>query len=765
MTSLCAGSVKVCDDQRVVATARRRRDAEKLRRLVARSAILAVTVANWAAWVREGGGGALTERYVVVSNEGPGPTTQVSARAVLDALGSAVIVTDTDRTILMWNDEAERLFGWGEPEVVGLDVSKVLVGPDDTHAADAIMAEVRVGAAWAGDFPVVSKDGSILRVAVVDRPVLGDDGEVVAVVGVSVDVTDQRRLEYETVAVAAHLALALDAGGLGTWRWDIASGVVDWDSRLEALHGLAPGEFDGTFEAYTARLHPEDAPAVLATVRDAVAERRSYIVNHRSVWPDGTVRWLQGKGTVITDAGGVVTGTIGCVADVTDHVLVVEERERAVAAALESAARERLSAQRLEFLGQVNDALARAETPADVMRSVTQVAVPTLGEWCSIFVLPENGGPIPDIEIAHSDPNMVAYAQELRTRFPYEPHAASGIPHVIRTGESEFYPEINDAVIAEAGTTDEARDVVRSLRLRSAIAVPLVKRGRVLGALQFVNTESSRVYTEQDLALAKAVANRIASTLENRRLAEHQRLIATTLQASLLPSALPEIPGVDLAVRYWAAGEGTEVGGDFYDVFQIDDDHWGLVIGDVCGTGPRAAALTGLARHTIRAAAWAGASGEEVLRQLNHAIWRSDQSTFCTTAYCELRSRKDGFVFDVTAGGHPLPILCRADGSNELLGVPGTLLGAFAESSATTCSTQLFAGDAVMLHTDGVTDLAPPYDLAPEAMQAMAVAAAASSVTADGIASALGESIADTLSLAERDDDIALLILRIGSVG
>ena len=663
----------------------------------------------------------------------------------------------------MWNDEAERLFGWSEPEVVGLDVSHVLVGPEDKHAADAIMAEVSVGTAWAGDFPVVSKDGSILRVAVVDCPVLGDDGEVVAVVGISVDVTDQRRLEHETAAVAAHLALALDAGGLGTWRWDIASGVVDWDSRLEALHGLAPGEFDGTFEAYTARLHPEDASTVLATVRDAVAERRAYVVNHRSVWPDGTVRWLQGKGTVITDAAGVVTGTIGCVADVTDHVLVVEERERSVAAALESAARERLSAQRLEFLGQVNDALTRAETPADVMRSVTQVAVPTLGEWCSIFVLPEHGGPIPDIEIAHSDPNMVAYAQELQTRFPYEPHAASGIPRVIRTGESEFYPEINDVLIADAGTTDEARDVVRSLRLRSAIAVPLVKRGRVLGALQFVNTESSRVYTEQDLALAEAVANRIASTLENRRLAEHQRLIATTLQASLLPNVLPEIPGVDLAVRYWAAGEGTEVGGDFYDVFQIDDDHWALVIGDVCGTGPRAAALTGLARHTIRAAAWAGASGEDVLRQLNHAIWRSDQSTFCTAAYCELRRTEDGFVFAVTAGGHPLPILRRADGSNELLGVPGTLLGAFAESSATTCSTQLFVGDAVMLHTDGVTDLAPPYDLAPEEMQAMAVAAAASSASADGIARSLGESIADTLPLAERDDDIALLILRIGS--
>ncbi|MEO6469570.1 MAG: SpoIIE family protein phosphatase [Acidimicrobiia bacterium] len=700
-----------------------------------------------------------------MSGEGFDDDTTVLARAVIDALSSAVIVTKVDRTILMWNKEAERLFGWSEREVLGRDISDVLVGPEEQAAADAVMTEVRSGGPWSGDFSVLHKDGTTLRLAVSDNPVLGPDGEIVAIVGISTDVTHQRRLERDASALAERLALALDAGGLGTWRWEIDSGVVHWDTRLEGLFGLEPGEFDGTFEAYTARLHPDDAPAVMAAVREAVAEKQAYVVDHRTVWPDETVRWLQGKGMVTTDAAGRVTGTIGCVADVTDQVLVVKERERAVTAALEAADLERLSAERLAFLGQVNDALAGAETRIDVMRGVTRVAVPTLGEWCSIFVLPEDGSPIPDVEIAHADPEMVQYARELQMRFPYEPEAASGIPHVIRTGESEFYPEIDDALIDEADTTEEARDIVRSLRLRSAIAVPLVKRGRVIGALQFVNTESSRVYTEQDLALANAVANRVASTLENRRLAEHQRLIATTLQASLLPSSLPLISGVDLAVRYWAAGEGTEVGGDFYDVFEVGEGHWAVVIGDVCGTGPRAATLTGLARHTIRAAAWSGASGEAVLRQLNQAIWRSDRSTFCTAAYCELRHLADGVVLDVTAGGHPLPILRRADGSNELLGTPGTLLGAFSESEATTCTTKLSRGDSVVLYTDGVTDLAPPHDLSPEGMREMAVAAAASGTSADAIAEALGDAIEAKLPLAERDDDIALLVLRIDSDG
>ena len=188
-----------------------------------------------------------------------------------------------------------------------------------------------------------------------------------------------------------------------------------------------------------------------------------------------------------------------------------------------------------------------------------------------------------------------------------------------------------------------------------------------------------------------------------------------------------------------------------------------MVIGDVCGTGPRAATLTGLARHTMRAAAWSGASGEEVLRQLNQAIWRSDRSTFCTAAYCELRLLADGPVLDVTAGGHPLPILRRADGSNRLLGTPGTLLGAFLESEATTCTTKLSAGDSVVLYTDGVTDLAPPHGLSPDEMQEMAVAAAASGRSADAVAEALGDAIEAKLPLAERDDDIALLVLRIDS--
>ena len=539
------------------------------------------------------------------------------------------------------------------------------------------------------------------------------------------------------------------------------TGQTDWDTKVEQLFGLGPGEFDGTYETYVSLLHPEDAPEVLATVQDAVATKSAYVVDHRVVWPDGSVHWLQGKGRAILDDDGEVLGTIGCVADVTEQMNALLERERLTAAALEAADNERVSRERIEFLGQINDALSTATSRAEVMHNVTRAAVPRLGDWCSIFVLPDADSNIPDIDIAHVDPKMIAYARELLERFPYDPDAQTGIPAVIRSGRSEFYPEIDDEVIDHGDATDEARDVVHELGLRSAIAVPLTKRGRILGAIQFVNDESSRRYTPDDLALAQAAAARIASSLEYIRLNEHQRMIATTLQASLLPAKLPDIPGVDIAVRYWATGEGTVVGGDFYDVFEVDDDHWAVVIGDVCGTGPAAAALTGLARHTIRASAWHGAEHEDVLRNVNNAILRSGQMTFCTAVYGTLMKSPGGFTLQMAAGGHPLPILKRAGGATETIGRPGTLLGAFADSQSVTVSLELGPGDTMLLYTDGITDVAPPYDLGPDVLSELFDAAGTPGSPAAEVADRLGSEISAILPLAERNDDIALLVVKI----
>ena len=155
----------------------------------------------------------------------------------------------------------------------------------------------------------------------------------------------------------------MDAGGLGTWRWERDTGATVWDERLEALFGLEPGSFDGTFEAYAALLHPEDAAEVLGTVEEAVQSKGRYIVEHRVVWPDGSVHWILGAGQPTVDEAGEVTGTIGACADVTARVLVEQERDRLLAEAVDAAEVERLSRERLEFLTRINDALVDAPRP------------------------------------------------------------------------------------------------------------------------------------------------------------------------------------------------------------------------------------------------------------------------------------------------------------------------------------------------------------------------------------------------------------------
>ncbi|MEO7372110.1 MAG: PAS domain-containing protein, partial [Ilumatobacteraceae bacterium] len=499
---------------------------------------------------------------------GSGSSTRepIDLYAVLDALPRAIVVTDANGCIKVWNRQAELLYGWQADEVIGRLVSDVLVALPDRDRAQEIMDAVGTGEVWSGDFTVLRRDGEAVRVWVTDRPLHDETGATVAIVGSSEDVSELRVFEQRAADLTEHLRLALDAGELGTFRWDMATGETRWDARLEALFGLAQGEFDGTYDTWVSMLHPDDRSDVIRHVDEAVALKQRYTIEHRVVWPDGTVRWLQGAGQVTLDGSGNATGTIGCTRDVTEQVLARNERVSSIAAALEAAEQERIHRQRLQFLGDINDAIAAASEVGEMIANVANVAVQGLGDWCSIHLLPDDGSRLPDVVIAHLDPAMVSYAHDLQKKFPYDPDAATGMAHVIRTGIGEFYPDIDDALVEHLEVSDDERDVVRELALKSSIAVPIVKRGRVLGGLQLLMTNSRRRYNHDDLTLANAIASRLASSIDNMRLRDAQRSIASTLQASLLPDHLPQITGVDIAVRYWATGQGVEVGGDFYDV-------------------------------------------------------------------------------------------------------------------------------------------------------------------------------------------------------
>jgi serine phosphatase RsbU (regulator of sigma subunit) len=246
----------------------------------------------------------------------------------------------------------------------------------------------------------------------------------------------------------------------------------------------------------------------------------------------------------------------------------------------------------------------------------------------------------------------------------------------------------------------------------------MTARGKTLGAISFVTAESGRIYDDDDVLLAEELATRCGLAVDNARLFSERTHIARTLQESLLPPELPQPPGLEVAARFRAAGEGYDVGGDFYDLFDTGSARWGAVIGDVCGKGPEAAAITALARYTLRAAAMLDDVPSRILATLNEAMLRQrDDRRFSTVLYATIDGLRDGDGTRIrfASGGHPLPIVLRAGGEAAEVGTPGTLLGIVHDPDLTNEEIELRPGDAVVLYTDGVTDAAAPeYVHAPQ---------------------------------------------------
>ena len=248
---------------------------------------------------------------------------------------------------------------------------------------------------------------------------------------------------------------------------------------------------------------------------------------------------------------------------------------------------------------------------------------------------------------------------------------------------------------------------------------------------------------------------------ERRRVEDTVQYIAGTLQESLLPSALPRIPGVEAAAHFQAAGEPYLVGGDFYDVFQARDGSWAVAVGDVCGKGAEAAAVTGLARYTMRAASTRESAPSRVLAALNDAVLRQRApGEFCTVAYVRLElTGSSGARLAFATGGHPLPLVLRAAGSVEQLGTPGVVVGLEREASFDDHPAELGPGDALVLYTDGLTDAYAPGRFV-SVDELTAVLESCSGREAREIAQGIRTEVLDDGGREPRDD-IAILVLRL----
>jgi len=290
------------------------------------------------------------------------------------------------------------------------------------------------------------------------------------------------------------------------------------------------------------------------------------------------------------------------------------------------------------------------------------------------------------------------------------------------------------------------------LDAKAAVGVPLLIGDELVGVLH-TSSHTDRSFGTDEIQLLQLAGERIALAIRRAQYHEREHEIAHLLQRSLLPASLPSIPGVELAVRFRAAGLGTEVGGDFYDAFPVADDRWALAIGDVCGRGPVAAAVTGLVRNGLRALSVADPSPGAVLAGVNQAMLRSGADRFCTAVYATVDPVAEGVRVTLGRAGHPAPLIVRSSGTVEACAPRGTLLGVFPDIACEEAKLELDPGDTIVLFTDGLTERGQwkgdPAELEP-------ILASMGTGSADGVAGML-ESMLDPGSV---HDYVAIMVAR-----
>ncbi len=358
---------------------------------------------------------------------------------------------------------------------------------------------------------------------------------------------------------------------------------------------------------------------------------------------------------------------------------------------------------RQRFLAQAGETLASSLDYEETLQRVAALTVPALADWCAVDVV-DAATRLKQVAVAHVDPDKVAFARDFRRRYPPDPSEDSGIYGVLRSGRPELYPEIPDELLAQSIEDPDQLAAIREVGMRSVMLVPMAVSGQTIGVMTLVTAESRRAFDEDDLTFVGDLARRAATAVENARLYTERAAAARTLQESLLPARLPTMSGWQLASSYAAGDVTAEVGGDFYDVVELDEGFMAIV-GDVTGKGVQAAALTALARYTLATAARFDPSPAAVVRLLNEVLVDRHDISLLTVACARVVPTPAGALVRLTSAGHPLPILVRADGSAPAtVGPPGLLLGMSSGARWEEAELELVPGDTLLFYTDGVTD-------------------------------------------------------------
>ncbi|MFC9925684.1 SpoIIE family protein phosphatase [Streptomyces sp. NPDC127190] len=686
----------------------------------------------------------LPERPAGTRAAGPSLPAELLPLAPDGRVRVAVLQIDRKGTVAAWNEDAEDLFGYPAAEVTGMPLTELAAWPH-TPGTSTGVAEALQLSRWEGSYGIRGADGRVVPVYASHLRVRDTGGEPSTV---CLLVRDHERAVLQTPprVPAGDQSTSADGQSADPFELFIGSPAPDdLDGLLQRTVERARDMLDGDSAFLLLATDDETELEVRASTGLPSARQRFARVpveagpgrygsaRMPAVHDDlnavpGAVPLLAGTGmrsvvTVPLKVEGRLTGSLGVAAEApgrytNEEALRLQFAADRIALAVESARLgelERLRRGSLSFLVEASDLLAGTLDRDQTLALMAQMTVPTLATWCAVYTIADQASEPYLSYVLHEDEELIDGIKSLLSKIaPPDPVPTPGARVWTTPGEVAHQAALRSSMrslgLAGGPTHQLASGIGPTLATASAVGgetvvLPLVARNRVIGMLT-LGKPTDEHFRQEILELAEDLSRRAALALDNARLYSERTAISQSLQRSLLPPGLPNIDGVEVEVIYRAAGEGNEVGGDFYDLFPIGNGAYGFAIGDVCGTGPNAAAVTGLARHALRLLAREGLSGPAVLERLNSAILdEGDRSRFLTLLYGELRPQEDGSAeLKVVCAGHPLPLRLRQDGTVVPAAEPQPLLGVIEDLELHEETVTLDPGDVLLCVTDGVTE-------------------------------------------------------------
>ncbi|GAA3485930.1 SpoIIE family protein phosphatase [Streptomyces cremeus] len=656
----------------------------------------------------------------------------------------AVVQIDRSGSIASWNEDAQDLFGYAAEQVTGKPLTDLTAWPQTPGIGTGI-AEALQMSRWEGSYGIRGADGRVipvyashlrvrdnegepsticLLVREVERAVLQTPQRTAAADPAGGSLTEGRTTDPFEVFIGSPAPDDLD--GLLQRTVERARDMLDADSAflLLATDDETELEVRATTGLPSARQRFARVPVEAGTGRYGSA--RMPAVHEDLIAVPGAVPLLGGTGmrsvvTVPLKVEGRLTGSLGVAAEApgrytNDEALRLQFAADRIALAVESARLgelERLRRGSLSFLVEASDLLAGTLDRDQTLALMAQMTVPTLATWCAVYTIADPASDPYLSYVLHEDEERIDGLKALLSRVsPPDPVPTPGARIWNVPGEAAHQAALRTSMrsLGLGSTPQLGSGIGTTLATAAAVGgetvvLPLVARNRVIGMLTLGKPTDDH-FRQEILELAEDLSRRAALALDNARLYSERMAISQSLQRSLLPPERPNVPGMEVEVIYRAAGEGNEVGGDFYDIFPIRDGVYGFAIGDVCGTGPQAAAVTGLARHALRLLAREGFGGPAVLERLNAAILdEGERSRFLTLLYGELWPQEDGSsILKLVCAGHPLPLRLRQDGTVTPAAEPQPLLGVMDDLELYEETLTLYPGDVLLCVTDGITE-------------------------------------------------------------